>query len=170
MTDADFVSLVIDEEGGFTDRPADNGGATNFGITAAAWGRYRGFNRPATRQEVQAITRAQATAFYQGYLVGSPFRTVAYEPLRAALNDFAIHSGSARAARWLQRALGVPVNDGILDERTSRALALTSGRVVLNALTAARLRMFFDIVAEDATQAAFLTGWCRRALRFAELD
>ena len=167
MTDDQFIALVLELEGGFVDDPADRGGATNFGITANTWGAYRQLGRQATRAEVAAITRDQAGAFYRGLMAASIFHGVTHDSLRYQLIDFEINSGGARACRWLQRAVGTPTTDGAsLDERTRHLLQQTSGRLVTNALLAARLEMYYAIVAKDASQAKFLNGWVARARRF----
>lgn len=172
MTTYELIAGVLDREGPYADNVADRGGPTAWGITAVEWGRYRRFNRAATRDEMRRVTRSDATTFYMGQLVASSFTATAipYEPLRVQLFDFGVNSGSARAIRWLQRTIGVPTNEGVLDDRTIRAVAAQSGRLVNNALVAARIRMFHDIVAADASQRVFLDGWINRALSFAMID
>lgn len=169
MTEADFIDELLEREGGYTDDPLDRGHATNFGITAGAWGEYRRFGRPATRAEVQGITRTQAVAFYTiAHLTNSPFQRVAYEPLRVQLIDFGINSGKDRAIRWLQRVLDVQVT-GRIDDRTVGCLTRDRGPLVNKALVAARLYMFDRIVATDPSQARFLNGWRTRALLFLDV-
>src|SRR3990172_7566648 len=53
MTTDAMISWVIEREGGakFTDDPADRGGATKFGITAATLGRARRQPSPADVEE-----------------------------------------------------------------------------------------------------------------------
>lgn len=163
-----FINDLIEREGGYVDHPSDKGGATNFGITAGAWGQYRRMGRPATRAEVRAITREDAVEFYRSrYVLTSPFNAVAYEPLRCQLIDFAVLSGQARATRWLQRVLGIPVT-GEIDDRTKVALTRDRGALINSALVAARVQMFSGIVKDDPTQAVFLKGWLNRAVSFME--
>ena len=124
--------------------------------------------RKATRAEVAAITKEQAKEFYRKeYIQNSPFRDVSYEPLRAQLIDTAVLSGPARTIRWLQRVLDIPVT-GLMDERTKTALARDKGMLVNNAYVAARIKMFHNIVAADASQVRFIRGWVKRAIGFAE--
>lgn len=172
MTTDALIALILQEEGGFVNDPADHGGATAYGITAASWGRYQRLGREATVAELQRLTPADADGYYRAQITLSPFRApvVPYEPLRVQLFDFGVHSGTARAIRWLQRVLHVPMNDGTLDDRTQVALVAAPGRLVNNALVAARCVMFHEIVAADATQRVFMNGWLTRAVAFAELD
>lgn len=166
MTAQDIITGLLDREGGFVDHPADNGGPTNFGITAQTWGLENHWGRQATRAEVQAITRSQAEAFYRRrHVLESPFREIADEALRVQLIDFGVNSGTARATRWLQRAIGVPVT-GILDAATRAVLDTAPPRLVNNALVAARCKMVDDWTDGDATQKTFEEGVESRALAF----
>lgn len=170
MTTDQLIDGIIEREGGYTDDPKDHGGATNFGITAQAWGLYKGLNRQATRDEVKAITREQAVAFYRvQYIDRSPFRSVAYEPLRVALIDFAVNSGTPRAIRWLQRVLDVPVT-GAFDDRTVGALSRDRGPLVNRALAAARLYMIDQATDHGDIDKKFEEGLESRALSLAEFS
>jgi len=146
--------------------PSDRGGPTNFGITAATWGVEQRLGRDATASEVKAITRDQALDYYKRrHIDQSPFRFVAFEPLRVQLIDFGINSGTARATRWLQRAIGVPTT-GDMDDVTRSALNAYPGRLVNNALVAARLKMVDDWTDGDQGQKVFEEGVESRALTF----
>ena len=170
MTETDLIGGILEREGGYVDDPADRGGATNWGITAKSWGLYKGFGRQATREEVKAITRAQAAEFYWGQHVRpSPFRSVGYEPLRVQLIDFGVNSGPERAIRWLQRVLDVPVT-GRMDDRTEKALQRDRGALVNRALVAARLYMIDRATDQGTIDRKFEEGLESRALSFAEFS
>jgi len=166
MTEHEIIDAILKREGGYVDNAADHGGATNYGITANAWGWEKRLNRAATRAEVRAITEAQARDFYQRkYLEQGPFKRVAFEPLRVQLIDFGINSGNERATRWLQRAIGVP-STGVMDQITMDALNGYPPRLVNNSLVAARLKMIDDWTDGDKTQKVFEEGVESRALAF----
>lgn len=166
MTDAQLVNGILDREGGYVDHPGDRGGPTNWGITATTWGLEKRIGRPASRKEVKAITKAEAFDFYtRRYVDQSPFRRVAFEPLRVQLIDFGINSGNQLATRWLQRALGVPVT-GMMDQLTMDALNVYPPRLVNNALVAARLRMIDGWTDGDKRSKPFEEGVESRALTF----
>ena len=145
MTTDDYIDELLAREKGYQDDPRDkgnaDGGATNWGITSKTWGAYKQFGRPATRAEIKAITRADATEFYRHeYFLRSPFQVVQDEALRVQLIDFAVNSGSSLALRWLQRTLAVPVT-GVMDPLTVRVVNSYPGHLVNKALCCARLFM-----------------------------
>ena len=164
MTDDEVIADVLRREGGYVDDPADRGGATHFGITAATLGEWRRLGRPATRDEVQALTDDEATAIYRARYV-RPFETVPFPEVRAHLVDFAVHSGVTTAIKTLQRVLGVP-DDGILGERTRTALVVYPWRLTQAALVAERVKLLSRLVDKDAKQSRFLRGWVKRAVGF----
>lgn len=173
MTTPELINGILEREGGYQDDPADAGngphGATNWGITAKSWGAYRQLGRVATRDEVKAITREQAVDFYRSqYVLTSPFRLVGYEPLQVQLIDFSVNSGTARATRWLQRVLDVPVTS-VLDDRTRLALTRDRGALVNRALVAARCSMISGSVREGSIAEKFEQGLIRRAVSFLDL-
>lgn len=169
MTSDQLIDGLLTREGGFRNVAGDRGGATNYGITAATWGRYKRLGREATIAEVKAITREQAVAFYRGELARSPFAGITYEPLFVQLFDFGENSGTARAMRWLQRVLRVPVT-GVLDDRTQVALRAVPNYLVHEALIGARCRMLVKTVDADGIARSDEHGLLERAVSFSELQ
>ena len=117
------LAFVLRQEGGYSDNPADPGGATNLGITRrtlAGWRKVSPWwNLPKTA--VQALSAAEAGEIYRA-LYWSP---VAGDDLPAGLDlavfDFAVNSGPDRAARALQGIVGVAV-DGRIGPKTLAAV------------------------------------------------
>jgi len=60
MTDDTIIDTILKYEGTYTNNLNDHGGPTNYGITAADYGRWRGKSAPATAEEVQAMDVATA--------------------------------------------------------------------------------------------------------------
>ncbi len=164
MTDDDIIDRVLKYEGGFTNNPADRGGPTNFGITAAELGRTRGLNRPATVAEIQALTRAEAVNIYQASYIKTPhFDQIADGNLRLIVVDCGVLHGVGRAAKWLQTALGVTV-DGAVGQQTVNALndpakGPRAGRGVLTL----RFQFIGALLQSDPSQLVFAAGWLNRA-------
>lgn len=102
MTFAAQSLKTIDVEGGYSNNPADAGGATNHGITQAtarAWG-YTG--------TMQALTQAQALQIAQDvFYIDPAFNLVAAidDQLGDLLFDIGFNAGPATAGKFLQVAL-----------------------------------------------------------------
>jgi lysozyme family protein len=167
MTDDEVIDVVLKFEGGFTNDPADHGGPTNFGITAAEYGRWKGFNRNATAQEVQAMTVVEARAIYKEWYITKPgFDVIQSGKLRLILIDCGVLHGTGRAARWLQQSLGV-VADGVIGPKTRdtlSGLAVNDQDLLAKKVLGYRFQSFADIVVKDNTQLRFLRGWVSRAV------
>lgn len=164
MTTDAVIDDLLQKEGGFVDRAADRGHATNRGITSRTLGEWRRLGRPATVAEVKALTENEARAIYAQRYV-QPFALIPFDELRAQLVDFGVNAGVFTATEALQDVLGVPV-DGVLGPRTLSALGVLPWRIVSNALVAKRVAYYRDLVKHDASQAVFWDGWCNRALSF----
>ncbi|PYE80801.1 glycoside hydrolase family 108 protein [Pseudoroseicyclus aestuarii] len=149
MTDLEFdrfdraLPLILAHEGGYVNDPADPGGATNKGITQntyTAWLRMR--DRPS--RDVRAISDAEVAAIYREQY----WNVVQADRLPVGLAycvfDAAVNSGPARAARWLQEALGFKGRevDGVI------------GEVTLSAANASR------------SSEALIRGFCDRRMAF----
>lgn len=172
MTDQEVIAGILQREGRF--RPAVKrpdstwDAATMFGITAPTYGEWKGYGRPATVAELKAMPIADAHAIYSKRYILDPGFTAAaipFEPLRAQLVDFGVNSGPTRAVRWLQRVLAVPVT-GLLDARTRTALTAYPGRLINDALVAARLYMIDRTVDTGGMRREDEEGVESRALTF----
>lgn len=158
----DIIERVLQSEGGFVNHPADKGGATNFGITAARLGEWRKLGRPATAAEVQALTRDEARQIYQAWYVTQPkFDRITDDYLRTVVVDSGVLYGTGRAARWLQEALGVTA-DGVIGQQTLAALATRNPGTVARRVLALRVKRIGQVVSADQSQLVFLAGWLNR--------
>lgn len=149
------LTCVLAQEGGYSDHPADPGGATMMGITLATLSAWRGV--PATKADVRALTRDEVAAIYRA----NYWNAVSGDDLPAGLDlavfDFAVNSGASRAIRALQRALGVTV-DGLIGPETLAAAGARPPTETIKALSAARLGFLERL----STFAVFGRGWTRR--------
>jgi len=153
---------IVRREGGYVDHPADRGGPTRHGITAATLGDWRGLGRPATRAEVLALDVEEARAIYrQRYVVAPGFDRLVQPVLLEAVVDYAVHSGPAAAARALQYACEVR-QDGIVGPVTLAAANRGNACRLRRRVLAARLRHLGRLIAGDPSQAAFAAGWLGR--------
>ena len=149
--DACFT-VVVGEEGGYTDDPNDPGGETNWGISKAAY--------PAL--DIKDLTEAAAKAIYQrDYWAPSQC-----DGLPAALAmmvfDAAVNNGVQRAKEWLQAAVGV-ATDGVIGPQTLAALkTATATPAGVQGTCAEFLARRLDFMAALKTWQSFGLGWSRR--------
>lgn len=186
MTADQIIDDVLEREKGYVDHPADRGGPTNFGISAAVLGIWRSLGRPATRDEVRALQVTEARDIYAAEYISRPgFGEVWYEPLKVLLVDAGVNHGQSTAIRWLQRALGFGGGrrvDGVMGRETKAAVSALSAeraREVYVAVLRERVELYLALGLEGAdvkqflrahptSQLANLRGWLRRAMEFAE--
>lgn len=153
------VAHVKLEEKGFVDNPSDPGGRTNFGITQRLLddtrAAYLSLGLPV---KVEDLTWPQAREIY---------RLQFWIPLRGddlplhvslPLLDGAVNSSVARAAKWLQLALGVKA-DGWIGMQTIRAARTAPPKPMLNEFFARRALHY---MLQDDIDDVFGLGWARR--------
>lgn len=96
MTFETAVAFVLAREGGFSNNPADPGGATNFGISQRAY--------PSV--DIKALTVAEAKAIYHhDYWLAIGAENLP-DDIKLIAFDTAVNSGPAEARRLI--ALGTP--------------------------------------------------------------
>lgn len=163
MTDAEMIDRVLQREGGFVDNPADKGGPTNFGITAATLGDSRRLGRIATADEVKALTVEEARAILLNrYIIKPGYDGIASEVLRACIVDAAVNHGPMVSTRLLQHVLGVR-EDGVLGPQTLGTLNLLDGLKTARRFLAERVRFYGRLISGRPSQATFAAGWLNRA-------
>lgn len=154
------LPLVLKHEGGFVHHPNDPGGATNKGVTLAT---FRAYVKPGgTVEDLKSITDDQvATVFYRHYWAA--VNAVALPSgIDYAVFDFAVNSGPARAAKYLQAILGVE-QDGRVGPKTIEAAKAKDARAVINGLCDARLAFLKRITSGGKLLwNTFGKGWDRR--------
>ena len=171
MGDARFqhcLTEVLRHEGGFSDHPADPGGATNMGITRKTLARWRQvspwWDLPVSA--VRELGRHEAARIYR-VLYWDVCRVGDLPPgVDLALFDYCVNSGPDRAVRTLQAALGVPV-DGVVGPVTIGAAGRADAAAVINAICDRRLGFLKAL----STFSTFGRGWTGRvaAIRAAAL-
>lgn len=173
MTIDSLIDAVLDREGGYVNHPADRGGETMFGITAAV-ARANGYDGA-----MRDLPLGTARAIYRALYWRRPrFDTVApVAPLLAAeLFDTAVNMGPPVATAFLQRALNALnrgatdypdiVVDGSLGGATLAALnAFLTRRgaggehVLLKAIEALQGERYVALAERRPADEAFLYGW-----------
>lgn len=111
------MTMLLHHEGGFTadkrDKGNANGGSTNLGVTSAVWADWTGSH--AGHDVMKALTPEDVKPLYKhnywDRVKGDS--ELLYSGLDWALFDFAVNSGSGRAAKSIQRIVGVEADGGI---------------------------------------------------------
>ena len=173
-----LIDEVIGREGGYSNHPADRGGATRWGVTekvARAHG-YRGEMRHYPREEAKAVYRRL-------YWLRPGFDRVAeHAPrLAAELFDTGVNMGPGVAAGFLQRALNA-LNRGASDyadiavdrqigtatiEALRRFIARRGAAgeaVLLKAVEALQGERYIKLAEDRPANEAFLYGWLANRL------
>lgn len=119
-------AFTLGEEGGFSDDPADPGGATNHGVTLDTLSSWR--SHRCSVADLRGLSVAEALRIFRaGY-----WQPVCGDALPPGLNllvfDFAVNAGAGTSVRELQGVLGVPA-DGQIGPVTLRR-AESTGRLL----------------------------------------
>ena len=168
-----IIDAVICREGRYSNDPADRGGETMWGITAAV-ARAASYAGP-----MAAMPRETAVAIYrQRYWTGPGLDRLAAidDGLAVRLLDIAVNMGPSVAVGFLQRALNVLnrqgtdypdiAADGVLGSATLGAvqgLLARRGddghRVLLGMIAAQQSVRYIEIAEHAPSQEAFEFGW-----------
>jgi lysozyme family protein len=174
----DLIDAVIDREGGYTNHPADRGGATRWGITEAV-ARANGY-----AGDIRHFAREAAVAIYRHIYWQRPrFDQVSTRAalIAAELFDTGVNMGPAVATGFLQRALNAlnrgarDYPDVLLDGRIGpQTLAALDGflatrgaageAVLLKAIEALQGERYLSLAERRPANEAFLYGWLANRL------
>lgn len=161
------LEFTLANEGGYSDHPNDNGGATKYGITIGDYSKYLG--RTATKAEVKAMTKETAALIYRKFY-WDPLNLDRCDDQNIAtcVFDMGVLCGIGKSAQWVQEILGVKVDKKI--GPVTMAALNDAKRSVFVPLFADKAQNYFNaIVAGNASQKVFLKGWTNRANRLRTL-
>lgn len=173
-----LIDDLIGGEGGYTDHPADRGGATRWGITEAV-ARAHGY-----RGDMRTFPREEAAAMYKRiYWVRPGFDRIGdiAPNIAAELFDTGVNMGPGVAISFLQRALNAlnrgasdyaDVVPGVrIDDATVAALTTFLAKrarhgeaLLMKALEALQGERYLDLAERRPANEAFLYGWLANRL------
>ena len=148
-------ALVLKNEGGYVNNPADRGGVTNLGCTKAVWEQYIGHS--VTNDDIKALTPNDVEPLYKTLYWDKVNGDELPYGVDFAVFDFAINSGVIRAAKTLQTVLNVNT-DGKIGPKTLSALETSNPRDIATRVCEARLAFLQSL----SNYATFGKGWSRR--------
>ena len=149
------IPVILANEGGFVDDPADPGGATNFGITQAV-ARANGYTG-----DMRTLPQSIAILIYKKCYWDSAHADQVPAPADLVVFDTAVNEGVGHAIKDLQTALGVAA-DGIFGPHSAQLAALANGPSLANTLLAERDAFYKADVRTNPRQKRFLAGWENR--------
>ena len=105
------LETILHHEGGFVNHPRDPGGMTNLGVTKRVW---EGWTQvEADEREMRSLTPEKVGPLYKA----NYWDRVKGDDLPAGLDlavfDWAVNSGTGRAAKKLQAMIGTTADGGI---------------------------------------------------------
>jgi lysozyme family protein len=113
------LAAVLRYEGGYSNHPADPGGATMKGVTQATYDAWRS-KHGLSHQSVRSISQDEIEQIYRRDYWDRIHGDTLPSGLDLCVFDFAVNSGPSRAIRALQKVLGVRV-DGVIGPQTLAA-------------------------------------------------
>lgn len=115
-----IIERILAHEGGFVNHPADNGKATNLGITQATFNEYLAASGQKP-YSVKMITRQQAITIYRVKYWTRIRGDELQHGWDYAMMDAAVLMGPSRAVRMAQQVLGLEP-DGVVGPLTRAAI------------------------------------------------
>lgn len=149
------LNLVLKVEGGYVDNPKDSGGATNLGCTKKVWEEWVGHE--VTKDDIKALKVSDVAPLYKAKYWDVVKGDLLPTGVDYAVFDFAINSGTGRAAKTLQSVIGVAA-DGSIGPATLAALETSNIRDVATRICEERLAFLQGL----PTYGTFGKGWSRR--------
>jgi lysozyme family protein len=194
LTNEEIIREIFESEGWdtYTDRAADRGGPTRWGITEATLKRWYGKEWAVGDRggifpkHPSQLGEWPAFYIYEQEFINAPgFDKITNDRLRYLMVDCGVLHGPGRATKWLQRALGV-VADGKIGPVTLLALDQVPPPTVYMRVCRRRIQFIGRIVTQDkvmkqalnanrgeawgvdlaAAQIHNLNGWLNRATKF----
>jgi lysozyme family protein len=160
----DCLAAVLRQEGGYSDNPADPGGATNMSVTRQTLAEWRKVSpwQSLPKAEVQSLSRTEAAAIYKANYWDKCRGDQLPPGLDLALFDFAVNSGPDRAVNALQAEFNGLAIDGAIGPATLAAIAARVAHHGAGGLVNALCNRRLTFLRSLAAFATFGTGWTRR--------
>ena len=157
------LALVLKHEGGYVNNPKDPGGMTNLGVTKRVWEEYVGHT--VDEAAMRALGPADVAPLYKKNYWDKIHGDELPAGVDYACFDLAVNSGVGRAAKILQKALGVNP-DGAIGPATLNAVASCNPREVASEICDLRLGFLQSLPTFDT----FGKGWSRRVAEVEKLS
>lgn len=143
------IPIILANEGGYVNDPADPGGETNFGISRRAY--------PSV--DIKGLTRAGASMIYQKDFW--KYDGVQSQELATKVLDTCVNLGQAGGMSLCQKATGTRP-DGRYGSLTEGAFN-GSPEETLSGIRSLLVAHYIGLAAENSELQKYLNGWLKRA-------
>lgn len=151
-------SLILREEGGYSDNPNDPGGITNLGVTKLVWEKWVG--HPVTASDMAELTPDLVKPLYHDRYWNAIKGDNLPNGVDYTIIDFAVNSGPSKAIKSMQAVLQVDI-DGVIGPKTFAAINLTDPLYLCEKINDNRLQFLQSL----PTWKFFGNGWSARVGR-----
>ncbi len=149
------IARLLEHEGGFVNHPDDPGGITNHGVTKKVYEEW--VEREVSEQEMRDLTHEDVAPVYKN----NYWDRLRADDLPSGVDwscfDWGVNSGTSRAAKALQRIVGVE-QDGGIGPMTLQAVAEVEPTEIIEQMHHMRDKFYRDLSTFDT----FGRGWIRR--------
>lgn len=154
------LPFILRWEGGFVDHPNDPGGRTNKGVTQKVYDQWRKRHGQSPR-DVKAIDDDEVGAIYEADYWLPPRCDLLRSKLELVQFDTAVNMGVGRAVRFMQKAVGCPV-DGDFGPTTEKAVAACDPGDAIVKYCDVREAFYRRLAQSKPSLRVFLKGWLNR--------
>jgi len=155
------LHALLKHEGGYVNHPSDPGGMTNLGVTKRVWEEWVGHE--VDEKQMRALTPELVAPLYKKKYWDKVCGDELPTGLDLAVFDLAVNSGPGRAAKMLQKILGVTQDGAIGPQTIAKALNVDSSKLIAD-YNAERLAFLQAL----PTWGTFGKGWGRRVAEVTE--
>ena len=155
------LRALLKHEGGYVNHPSDPGGMTNLGVTKRVWEEWVGHE--VDEKQMRALTPELVAPLYKKKYWDKVCGDELPTGVDLAVFDLAVNSGPGRAAKMLQKVLGVAQDGAIGPQTLLKAVNVDSSKLVAD-YNAERLAFLMAL----PTWATFGKGWGRRVAEVTE--
>ena len=147
----DALSFTLRWEGGYINHPSDPGGETHFGISERAY----------PDEDIAGMTQSRAAEIYKADYWDQIKGDELQPKTGLCAFDLAVHSGVARASRFMQTAVKVPT-DGVVGPVTVNALWHKNDEEIAWDILTQRVEFLLSL-----NKRVFNRGWMKRCMDLA---
>ena len=149
------LEMLLHHEGGFVNHPKDPGGVTNLGVTKRVYEQWVG--RRVSEQVMRDLTVEDVAPIYKKKY----WDRIKGDDLPSGIDwaafDWAVNSGTGRAAKAVQKIVGA-VRDGAIGPKTLALVSKQDPKYMIQEIGKIRQEFYENL----STFETFGKGWTRR--------